>query len=455
MKFKSKQFFLTLLLIVGGIFLLFHNISQYPTDIGYIFGLNARYAKILTSEWRFPSLSETVEAYNPPFFYLISGLFAQLISKLTNKSFIDSIKFWPYLSTSLAVIALYLWLQIINKLNPKNKLLGPFWLIWLFSIPVFQKMMPMYTSEPYLLFMVALIFWYFIIIFQPKPTIKKIIILSILVSIILISRITPIILIPVIFLGIFGMALIKQLTLGKALKISITFITIVTIIVTPFYYANIKRNKKITSPARAKKGKTTLSKYGLSFYTDIPFKYMMTYPFRRDVRENFPLNKLIPVYYSTFWGDYWNYFIQSKFNIDLETRRNNRYIVNSDRIASLALQNRINILPTFILIAGFIYQFIQVIKRFPRKLNDKWLIETMLLTFSCLLWFSYLYYLNFHLGWKGDNIKACYMLYALPIFIYMATVFLFKKLKKYKIIFIPTMIWLILATSINLWWAWY
>lgn len=447
------------LLIISGlglaVFYLIHNISHYPTHLGYIWGLNTRYAEILTTQWRLPSITETVEAYNPPFFYLISGLFAKIISQLFNKSFIDSIKLWPYLGAFLAMVALYLWYQIIDKLKPKDQLLKFTWAIWIFSIPVFQKMMPMYTSEPYSMFMTALIFWYFIKILQPKPTIKKTIILSILVSLTLISRVTSIIFLPTLSLAILGLRLIKRIHWPKAFKMLLIFITINAIIVGPVYYIILTRNKKITHPARAKKGNTTLSKYGLSYYTDVPFKYMMTYPFRQDIRFNHPLNKLIPIYYSTFWGDYWNYYIQTRFNIDYQVRDENRYVVTDQRISSLVLQNRINLLPTLLLIAGFVFQIITVTNQFSKKRNDQWLTETTLLVFVSLLWASYLYYLNYHLSWKSDNVKACYMIYALPIFVYFATKFLFEPLKKIKFIFIPVIIWLVLTTGVNFWWAWF
>jgi len=125
----------------------------------------------------------------------------------------------------------------------------------------------------------------------------------------------------------------------------------------------LTRNKKITHPARAKKGNTTLAKHGLAYYLDVPFKYMMTYPFRQDVRFSHPLNKFIPIYYSTFWGDYWNYYIQQRFNIDYQARDNDRYLVTPQRISSLALQNRINLLPTVLIFLSFIYQFIYIFSR--------------------------------------------------------------------------------------------
>lgn len=442
---KTLLTHLFILFFISAIYLLIHNISTYPTDRGYSFGNQFRYADILTSEWRLPNLSETVIAYNPPFFHLISGLFARLVSFLTHQSFRDSIKLWPYLGAFLVSLGLYLWSKIIAKLHPKQNFFKLVWLIWTFSIPVLQKNMPMFTSEPYLLFIMALTFWYFIIVFQPKPTFKKTIILSVITSINILSRLTCLIIWPTIAFGIIGLSLIKKITLKKSLKLLTIFFALTTLLTGWFFYLRKDKDIVITMPAE-----NTLTKHGLSFYTDIPFKFMMTHPFRLEV----PYVKFIPIYYSTFWGDWWNYYLQPRYNISLEARDNDRFISNPQRIKSLSLQNQINLLPTLLIIAGFIYLLIKTIKAVPQKLNHQWLTKAMMSIFTFLLWFSYLYYVTFHLGWKADGIKASYMLYSLPIFIYMGSIFLFK-LKTKKIIFVPVFIWLIFATIINFYWSWY
>ena len=444
-----KQIFI-ILSTVAGIFLLIHNISQYPIDLGYTFGFHATYADILMSKWRLPNLSETAVAYNPPFFYLISGLFVRLVSKLSNQSFLDSIKYWPYIGALLSITSLFLWSKIIKKLHPQDKILSLVVIGWTFSIPVFQKMMPMYTIEPFLLFIMTLTFWYFIIIFQPKPTIKKTFILSILTSIAILTRITSLVLLITIALGILGLGLIKQLNWKKTLSLFAVFLTLTIMTSGWFYY--LRRNRKIVYSSGVPKEKWPINKYGLSFYVDIPFKFMMTYPLRLPPPNPTPI---IPVYYSTFWGDYWNYYIPKRFNITKEAQKQDRHITNTQRLKSLSLQNQINLLPTLIIISGFFYQLTLSLKKLTKKPDKQWLTQTMFLLFSCLTWFGFLYFISFYPSWKGDGIKAGYMLFNLPIFIYTASLFLLKKLKNYKFIFIPAIIWLIFATGINLWWSWY
>jgi dolichyl-phosphate-mannose-protein mannosyltransferase len=455
MKSISLKKLLLCLSIFASIFLVVHNINQYPTDQGYIFGLHTKYADIITSQWRLPTLTETAVAYNPPLFYVISGLFTRIINQITQQGFRSSIQFWPYLGSILSAIGLWLWFKIIKKLSPQDKWLAGITLLWTFSIPMLQKMLPMYTIESFLLFTFVLTLWYFIAILQPKPTIKKTLILSLLVSINVLSRLTALVLLPTILFGLLGLGLIKRISWKKTAKLSLIFIITVSIASGWFYY--LRRNQKIIyGTTGGKKENIAYIKHGLSFYYDVPFKYMMTYPFRRDIRYNPPLNKFIPIYYSTFWGDYWNYYIQSRFNISYQDREDNRYIITPQRIKSLSLQNQVNLVPSLIIAMGFIYQFILIVKNtFKKKFNDQWLIQAMFLTLSLSTWFGFLYFITFHPSWKGDGIKASYMLYNLPIFIYWAVLFLFNKVRSQKILFIPITIWLVLATGINLWWAWY
>ena len=447
---KNFKIFFLFIGLSGGIYLLIHNISNYPVNLGYTFGFHASYLDVLMSDWRLPDLSETAVAYNPPLFYLTSGLFIKLLSLFTGQNLPSLIKYWPYVGAFLSIIALYLFSQIIKKLHPKDKLINLVSIIWVFSLPVFQKMIPMYTIEPFLLFTITLTIWYFISVFQPKPTIKKTLILSILTSINILTRLTSLVLLITLSLGILGLGLIKQLSYKKAISLLAVFLTLTAITSGWFYYQ--RRNQKLVYMSGVPKEKWPISKYGLSFYTDIPFKFMMTYPLRLPPPNPTPI---IPVYYSSFWGDYWNYYIPSRFNISPEALKQDRHIVNSKRLKSLSLQNQINLLPTLIIMAGFFYQLFLSLKKLTQKPDHLWLSQTMFLGLSFLTWFGFIYFVSFYPSWKGDNIKAGYMLYNLPIFIYFATQFLLVKLKKYKIIFIPTIIWLSLATLVNLWWSWY
>jgi hypothetical protein len=107
------------------------------------------------------------------------------------------------------------------------------------------------------------------------------------------------------------------------------------------------------------------------------------------------------------------------------------------------------------MIVGFIYLLIRLVKKTFRKPDVNWLIESMLMITFLVTWAGFLYAITFNGSEKGDSIKATYMLFILPIFVYMPVNFLFRVVKKFKIIFVPVSLWLVLVSAINFWWSWY
>ena len=308
----------------------------------------------------------------------------------------------------------------------------------------------MFSIELFFMFLTSLIFWYFITVFQPKPSLSKIIILSGLIVINLLTRMSAIVTISTMIIGMFGLGYIKKLNWRKVINYLAVLLILTAIGTSWFYYG--RRHEDIYNVGEGKESEIPFFKLQpLSFYTNIPFKFMMTYPFRLTV----PLNEMIPLYYSEFWGDFWNFYSQRRYGISVDARKKDHYLSSPERVANLALQNQVNLPFTLLMITSFIYFIIQAIKGFLIKSNHKWLNETIFLAFSCLTWLGFLALLTKFPSWKSDSVKASYMLYNIPIFVYFTVVFLFEVLKKHKVIFIPVAIYLILASGINLWWCWY
>jgi len=325
---------------------------------------------------------------------------------------------------------------IIKKLHPQNKTLQLTFMILLFSMPVFHKTIVMYSIETWFLFLMSLTLWLILTSYLEKPSCKNTLILSFLASLLLLTRTSGLIILPVVILLFFALWLSKKINLSLMLKFSGLFL-LITALFAGWFYLNPKRpiNDDPQSMPPAQRWE---------FFTDIPFHLMMTYPIRREV----PLKKFIPIYYSEFWGDWWNYYSQKRFGVSVKAIEADHYLTTAKRVASLALQNQINLLPTLLMVFGFSYLTFKTFK----KLN---LSALVFLSLTLFTWLGFFYKLTFHSTWKTDSIKASYMLYNLPIFVYMAVLFLFKVVKRYQLIFIPTIIWLTLATVVNLWWSWY
>lgn len=431
-----------------GIFLMVNNAYHYPVTAGYDAKLHLNYAKIISNEWRLPELTETQEGYNPPLFYITSGLLINNYSKISGIDFYSAAKIWQYFSIFLVSISLFLWYKIFNYLFPKNKITSVFFISIIFSLPVFHKTIVMYSIELWFLFTVTLTLWWFILKFQEKPNIKKTIILGLLLVINLLTRMSAITLVLAIFLGIIGLLIIHKINIKKTFVI-ISILLIIIILGTGWFYIG-RKDKDIYGVGEGWELDTPFfERQPLSFYVDIPFKLMMTYP----VRQSNYINKLIPIYYNEFWGDYWNYFPQRRYGITIDQIRKNRELTNAKRIANLVLQNKINFIPTIMMLLGVAWGFINLIKN--NKRNEFWVINGVFLILNILTWLGFIAMLTKYPSWKGDSIKPSYMLYNIPIFIYFMVAFIFTYLKKNKLFFLPVIISVLTATICNLYFSWF
>ena len=121
--------------------------------------------------------------------------------------------------------------------------------------------------------------------------------------------------------------------------------------------------------------------------------------FSKPIRGNF-VNQFLPVLYSDLWGDYWGYF--SFTSRDLNSGRNQLFIGDY-----LARVNVISIIPTFLLIYGFVKSF-----KFFKKRNDHENSLFLKLLILCTLssFFGYLIFLIKYAEPSGDTIKATYII---------------------------------------------
>src|SRR3989344_2013457 len=211
-----------ILIFFGALYL--HNAWFYSPHSGYDAGIHQIYTRIITWEGRIPLPIDTPESYNPPTFYWLSGQLAKLFMPLFNNNFLDALKSWQILIALLVPLAGWLWYDIFKTLNPrKNKLWAMFFLIWLLSLPVVNKMAPMYNLEMSQFILTSVTVWYFIKFVINNPSLKKIILLGIMAGIILSFRAMAASVLLSLGLGIIVLALIKKLTWEKMLVYNLLF----------------------------------------------------------------------------------------------------------------------------------------------------------------------------------------------------------------------------------------
>lgn len=431
--------------------LFFHNAWFYSPHSGYDAGIHQIYTQIITWEKRIPLPVDTPESYNPPMFYWLSGQLAKLSMPLFNGNFLDALKSWQLLIAGLLLIAGYLWFDIYKTLNSKAKGWGFFFIFWLLSLPVVNKMAPMYNLETPQLILTAVTVWYFVKFVINKPTLLKIIILGLLGGIMLSLRAMAASVLLSLGLMIIILAIIKKISWKQMLAYNLVF-TLVTLIIGGQYYWHFRDQGVFDTGENMAEIRQTpfLKRQPKSFYLDTFFRTMMRTP----IRPNFS-NRFIPIFYSTFWGDYWNYYRQRRFPLSVEeeirfANETNKVKISKERMTLLVWQNRINLIPTFIIILGMFSGTILAFKNVRKKPE-----EVFLAGFFWATWLLFIYTnIQYPNTYKGDTIKASYILYSIPTLIYFATNFLIG-IKKIKWIFYPATILIIVSWLFNLNFSWY
>lgn len=435
-----------ILVLFAGLYL--HNAWFYSPHSGYDAGIHMIYTRIITWEGRIPLRPDTPESYNPPLFYWLSGQLAKIVAPVFNLNFLDALKSWQILTAILVLVVGYLWYDIFQFLNPKFKRWGLFFIVWLLSLPVMVKMAPMYNLEMPQLILSTIVIWYFIKYFVNQPSGSRAIVLGLLGGAAMSLRAMSASLLLSLGSGVIILAVVKKISWRKMLVYNLIFSFSALTIGGQYYWfykdkgafdtgENVIENRKVPFFKRQPR----------TFYTDTFFRTMMRTP----IRPYFP-NRFMPIFYSSFWGDYWNYFRQRRYPLTAEQEKqfsSNKEKISPARLSMLAWQNRINVIPTLIIIAGMFTAMIRVIKRGRNP------AETFLVIFFWATWFLFIYtnieYPNLY---KGDTIKASYVLYAIPVLIYFATKLLIY-LKPKKLIFYPVVGVIVISWLFNLNFSWY
>lgn len=450
---KTKLWLIAILIFFAGLYL--HNAWFYSPHNGYDAGIHMIYTRIITFEHRIPLPSDTPESYNPPLYYWLSGQLARVFTPLFNNNFLDALKSWQILIALLLPIAGYLWYDIFCILNPnpKKKFGGLFFLFWLLSLPVINKMAPMYNLETPQLILSTFIIWWFIKFVLKKPSIRQMIYLGIFCGVILSLRIMSASLILSLGLMVFILFWTRRISFTKMLVYGLIFAFITLLIGGQYYYFYRDKGVFASGENVAENSKTPFfQRQPKSFYIDTFFRTSMKTP----IRPYFP-NRFIPIFYSTFWGDYWNYYRQRRFPLSVEeeikfSESTNKVKISAARLKLLAWQNRINLIPTLILIVGIAAAVIKTIKQFSRRrlLNLKELSEGFLAIFFVVAFLAFFYTnIQFPNIYKGDTIKASYILFAIPTLIYFASKFL-QSVQKQKYFFYSLIIIVIISFFFNL-----
>ena len=431
---KINKTLVFIFLVINGI--VFYNAIFHLPWIGYDAIAHAKNIVVL-SRFRLPTAHETYMFYMPPLSYSLPAL----IQSLTSMSFFLLLKIAQLLNFVYSLgLTLYL-LKICNLIRPGKTFFKIISLSFLGMMPVYYKTFAFIRGEPLVAFLtVFALYKTIVILIKNEYSARNILTLGIALGLMVLSRQTGLFVYPAIVI------FITILAIRQKEKFSLLFRTTIIIFLIAFtvggwFYIHLYKNYGTIASYNVKpKEKFSLSNQSSKFYFD---PVALQKLFKNPIRPIF-LNSFFPTFYSEFWGDYLCYFIVYGRNIkkgDFISGLTLAKVIATDDYQSWLKTNRktvkkylgrvnlISLFPSAIMLAGLILGMSYLIKSIIsiHSYDETLMMFSLLVLVVGVSFAAFFYFLIMYPSpYKGDNIKATYMLHTFPLIAILAGEFVYK-----------------------------
>jgi len=420
----SKKIFwiLTIFLFISFLFILVFNIFSFDPIYGYDaeahFSYIDHFSRYLPREISFPNQYESREFFNPPLPYIIPSI-AQVICRnvISSSNFLEDCrpiysKSSQVFQTLIYLVTLFINMSICNKLSKNNKFFNFNYMILVFLLAVNYRTISMIRGEPYILFFMSILFYYFLKISDKNFDYKSvdIFIFGLIIGFLALSRQWAFLLFPSFFIVYFLIDKMYRNNFSKFISLSF----IIGFIFSGWFYFYLYFEYGSFTAFNKEKMPFSFYNQPLSFYFSSFEDFNLL--FEKPIRPNFS-NQLIPILYSDLWGDYWGYFVFTSRFTDIGR---NQLLIGD----YLARVNIVSLIPTLFLLVSFM----KLRKNPEKKVFINYLFFSVIISFFGYLWFL-ISYPEFP---TGDTIKATYIIQMFNILVLLGSFKLDEIKKKNK-----------------------
>ncbi len=412
--------------LIINLLVLINNFLHNP-EVGYDAQEHLDY--ITTLPYHLPTVNDTAEYYSPPLPYFLPSLVDKIYLALNPtgpSQFVDG-KFAQFLNLLLSIGITILFLKLAELLRPGNEyfkisLLG-FWGI----LTVYYKTFAQVRGEPYVAFFAVLVAYQTVRLIMSTPLTwwKEAIPLGLALGCLVLSRQWGVFLLPALPAAAF-LVLLKDRSKGWELSRIVLPALVVALFASGWYFLHNYLAFGSIAPYGMQQQPLSLSNRPPTFFSkgfNNPDLY--TSPTRGTFN-----NQLVPVFYSDTWGDYWGYwvFIREKtLSLTFQTSRpkvnlsvgpihlaNLIPLLHADGSQINAFLGRVNLvslLPSLLLVAGFLTGLFYIFRYLLIKPADSQLASISFIALGIL--FSLIFYFWYLLAYtdvRGITVKATYMI---------------------------------------------
>ncbi len=364
------------------------NAYDYPSYAGFDVAEHQAYADLLIHHGEIPGPETRSEYYTPPGFYALAGA-ATLVGEHVHRQ--DPHKLAQYLNWAILVATAVVLLLLSRELFPRRPWLQAGALGYFCFLPVVFRLSAMFHPEPLsmLLTTVALLLAARMFVqrnFRPLPAIG----LGVALGAGQLVRAFSIWTFAAVAIAFVVAALLRSAERRTVLTSLAVVVAACAVIASPWY---VRQAIHYGNPVfdRPTEDRPIWERRPSSFYFGLGLPQVFTDP----VRPNF-VNEALPTTYSDLWGDYFGVFGWDAAHTPTPRQHD-----------ELKQQSELGLVPTFLVLAGWIALLVASIRR-----RAPALLPVALLPGLGIL--GYLYFTVSYPTPDGDVLKASYMLTTAP-----------------------------------------
>ena len=421
----------TTLLAVTLIAFFSYNIYSYNPLNGYDAEAHHTYidfiAMYLPADLNLPDDTVTREFFNPPVPYLFPAIIAVVCRNIIEAENLVTAcqpiygNLTQIFQALLFFASLLFYKKFFKNIYKNEKVINYIFLLMVGLLTVNFKTFVMIRGEVYIIFFHSIMLYVFsrILIKNYKFNKYEVLWFGTLIGLMALSRQWSFLM----FLG-YGMYIffITSLAEKKRYFNFLTYSFLIGFIISGWFYIGLFIEYGSFTAFNMETKPFKFSNQPLSFYFPISQESYMV--FTKPIRPYFR-NEFLPILFSDLWGDYWGYFSFTSRN--LEQGRNQ--LIIGDYLARV---NIVSLLPTAILIIGFVYSIKKIIVK-NKDLKDRSMVLLSLLSIFTIL--GYLWFLITHPTGSGDTNKATYVIQLFHCLSLISTMYLYEIFQKNKKIF--------------------
>jgi 4-amino-4-deoxy-L-arabinose transferase-like glycosyltransferase len=377
---------------VGLALLLVWNVFHYDWLRGYDAWHNALYVDTLRFEHRLPTRAESGSSHNPPLFF---GAAVVIESVADLAGWPDEPRILVQLASAAAAFGVVLLAFLIaRELFPRSRTVQVTTLVFAALAPVLARTGVMYHYEALgALFATAAVYVYVRAWVRGRAGLREGAIVGALLGLALLTRASTLAV-----LGGLGCAVLLALRGDQrrdAARMGIaTVATAIGLAMPWFVYQQVEHGGAFDMSREAPAG-PLLERRPAAFYTDLALRDVFHEPYAPHF-----LNRLVPVVYADWWGDYWRYYGVPATMINDPPRLPEPH--HSARVR----QSYVGVLPTLLIVAG-----LGLIAW--TALRGRSTALAAVPATAVALGLAYVYYQQRYAYHDGDTLKATYLLSAL------------------------------------------